>query len=90
MSMTSDTARSSAARTRRHRARRRRGTRCIMVDVNESDLEAFVARNYLSEETSHDPGAIKVAIEGVISDLVFELETERFSRSRPAKRVTAR
>jgi hypothetical protein len=41
--------RSSAARTRRHRERRRRGMRCVKVDVSQGELDALVARDYLSE-----------------------------------------
>jgi hypothetical protein len=72
MSTTPAGPRSSAARTRRHRQRRRQGTRCITVQVNEDELSALVARNYLAEEARGDGLAIKKAIEGVISDLAFE------------------
>ena len=68
---------SSTERSRRHRQRRRRGTRCITVDVNEGEIAALVARGYLPEEARDDPVAIKAAIVVVISDLAFELEQER-------------
>ena len=68
---------SATERSRRHRQRRRRGTRCITVDVNESELSALAARDYLPEEALGDAMAIKAAIECVISDLAFELEQER-------------
>jgi hypothetical protein len=68
---------SSTERSRRHRQRRRRGTRCITVDVNEGEIAALVARGYLPEEARDDPLAIKAAIVVVISDLAFELEQER-------------
>jgi len=77
MSIVSGAFRSSAARTKRYRARRRQGTRCTTVYVNESEVGALVARGYLPEEARGDPVAIKAAIEGVISDLAFELEQER-------------
>jgi len=67
----------STERSRRYRQRRRRRTRCITVDVNESEVGALVARGYLPEEARGDPVAIKAAIEGLISDLAFELEQER-------------
>ena len=89
MSTVNDTARSSVARTQRYRARRRQGTRCILVDVSETDVAALVARSYLPEEASQDPAAIKAAIEGVIADMVFELEAERCARNQLRKRVTA-
>jgi len=90
MSIANGAARSSAARTQRHRARRRQGTRCILVDVSESDVAALVARSYLPEESSRDPAAIKAAIEGVIADVVFDLEAERSARTQLGKRVTTR
>ena len=83
MSTTPADSRSSAARTRRHRERRRQGTRCITVDVNESEVGALVARGYLPEEAHNDPVAIEAAIEGVISDLAFELEQETSTKSGP-------
>ena len=89
MSIASGAAQSSVARTRRHRARRRQGTRCIIVDVNETDVAALVARSYLLEEASRDQAAIKAAVEGLMADLVFDLETERSTPSQLGKRVTA-
>ena len=68
---------SSTERSRRLRQRRRLGTRCITVDVNENEIAALVARGYLPEEARDDPVAIKAAIVVVISDLAFELEQER-------------
>jgi hypothetical protein len=44
------------------------------VDVNESEVAALVARGYL-------PAEIKAAIEGVISDLAFELQQETSTKS---------
>ena len=73
----------STERSRRHRQRRRLGTRCITVEVNESEIAGLVAGGYLPEEARGDPAAIKAAIEVVISDLAFELEQERFKGSGP-------
>jgi hypothetical protein len=53
-------------------------------------VAALVARSYLPEEAAGDPAAIKAAIECLMSDVVFELETERSIRSQRGKRVTAR
>jgi hypothetical protein len=83
MSIVSGAFCSSAARTKRYRARRRQGTRCTTVYVNESEVGALVARGYLAEEARGDPVAIKAAIEGVISDLAFELEQETSTKSGP-------
>jgi hypothetical protein len=45
-----------------------------MVDVSGTEVSALVAKGYLPEEVRSDPKAIKAAIEGVISDMAFELE----------------
>jgi hypothetical protein len=66
----------------RHRARRRQGTRCITIDVSQSERDALVVRGYLSEEDQDNGAAIKKAIEGVLSDLVFELRSETAERTR--------
>jgi hypothetical protein len=58
---------SSTDRSRRHRQRRRRGTRCITVDVSELEVSALVVKGYLSEEARNEVKAIKGAIEGLIS-----------------------
>ena len=55
---------------------------CVTVDVNQSELDALVVRGYLSEEERDNGMAIKKAIEGVISDIVFELQSETAERTR--------
>ena len=90
MSTVNDAARSSVARTRRYRARQRQGARCIRVEVSDGDVAALVDRGYLAEDASRDSAAIKAAIEGLIADVAFELETERSTRNELRKRVTAR
>jgi hypothetical protein len=69
---------SSTERSRPHRQRRRLGTRCITIDVSQSERE----RGYLSEAERDKGAAIKKAIESVLSDLVFELQSEIAERSR--------
>jgi hypothetical protein len=69
--------RSSASRTER----RRQGTHCVMVDVNHHERDALVVRGYLAEEERDDGTAIKRAIEGVISDMAFELQSETAKRT---------
>jgi hypothetical protein len=49
----------------------------VTLEVNESEIVGLVAGGYLPEEDRGDPVAIRAAIEGVISDLTFELEQER-------------
>ena len=74
--------RSSAARMARHRERRRQGTRCVTVDVSQSERDALVVRGYLAEEEPDHGAALKKAIEGVLSDLVFDLQSETAQRVR--------
>ena len=82
MSTTAAASRSSAERTRRHRERRRQGTRCATVDINQGERDALVVRGYLADEERDNGAAIKRAIEGALSDMVFELQSETAERSR--------
>jgi hypothetical protein len=52
-----------------------------MVDVNHHERDALVVRGYLAEEERDDGTAIKRAIEGVISDMAFELQSETAKRT---------
>ena len=56
--------------------------RCVTVEVSQSEVAALEARSYFSEEERDDGAAIKKAIEGVLSDLVFELQSETAERTR--------
>jgi hypothetical protein len=53
------------------------GNALRMVDVNQSERDA-----YLAEEERDNGAAIKKAIEGVISDMAFELQSETAERTR--------
>jgi hypothetical protein len=53
-----------------------------VVDVNQGELAALVVRGYLPEEERDNGAAIKKAIEGVTSDLEFELQSETAERTR--------
>ena len=82
MSTTNAASRSSASRMKHHRERRRQGTCCVTVDVSQSERDALVVRGYVSEEDRDNGAAIKKAIEGVLSDIVFDLQSETAERSR--------
>jgi hypothetical protein len=79
---TTPASRSSAARMTRHRKRRRQGTRCVTVDVSQSELDALVVRGYLSEGERDDGVALKKAIEAVLSDIELDLQSETAERTR--------
>ena len=69
-------------RMTRHRERRRQGTRCITVDVSQSERDALVVRGYLPEEERENGAAIKKGIEAVLSDIELDLQYETAERSR--------
>jgi hypothetical protein len=82
VSTTPAESRSSAERTRRHRKRRRQGTRCVTVDVNQGELGALIVRGYLAEEERGSSAALKEAIEAVLSDIELDLQSETGERTR--------
>ena len=49
---------------------------------NQSERDALLVRGHLSEEDRDNGAAVKKAIEGVFSDLVFELQSEIAERGR--------
>ena len=49
--------------------------------VNELELSALIFKGYLSEEDRNDGEAIKAAVEGVISDIAFDLQQGTSTRS---------
>ena len=53
---------SSAERMRRHRARRRDGMRCLMVELHDTEINALVRAGLLKPETRHDRNAIADAL----------------------------
>jgi hypothetical protein len=79
---TTPASRSSASRMKHHRERRWQGTRCVTVEVSQSERDALIVRGYLSEQDRDNGAAIKKAIEGVISDMAFDLQSETAERSR--------
>ena len=79
---TTPASRSSAARMTRHRERRRRGTRCVTVDVSQGERDALVVRGYLSEGERDNGVALKKAIEAVLSDIELDVQYESAERSR--------
>ena len=58
----------SAKRMREYRRRRRRGMRCVTVQVSEADIEALVAKGYLAPSGRAEANAIQEAADMFISD----------------------
>ena len=73
--------RSLAARMTHHPERRRQGTLCVTVNINQSERYALVVRGYLAEEERDNGAALKEAIEAVLSDIELDLQYETAERS---------
>ena len=67
--------RSSASRMKHHRERRRQGTRCVILELSQSERDALVVRGYLSEGERDSGAALKKGIEAVLSDIELNLES---------------
>jgi hypothetical protein len=52
------------------------------MDLNQSKRDGSVVRGYLAKEEQDNGAAIKKAIEGVISDMAFVLQSEAAERTR--------
>ena len=56
-------ARSDAAqRMRLHRKRRRRGLRCVMIELRETEIDALIRKGLLRAETRNDQSALRKAL----------------------------
>jgi hypothetical protein len=66
---TSQTAkRSSTARTRAFRERRRRGVRMVQVRITVAEIEALERLGYLEPGLREDAASIKKSVETLVSD----------------------
>ena len=79
---TTPASRSSVSRMKHHRERSRQGTRCVTVEVSQSERDALIVRGYLSEEDRDNGAAIKKGIEAVLSDIELDLQCETAERRR--------
>jgi hypothetical protein len=68
--------------TNETRERRRQGTRCITVALNQSERDALVVRGYLAEEERDNGVALKKALEAVLSDIELDVQSETAERTR--------
>jgi hypothetical protein len=68
LSQDTKTSQSAAERMRAYRRRRRRGFRCVEVQVGRAELDGLVATGYLPPDKSQDRHAIKLAV----NDLIFD------------------
>jgi len=60
---TESATRSAAAeRMRLHRERRRKGLRCLTIELRETEIDALIHRGLLKWETRNDPVVVKRAL----------------------------
>ena len=62
-----NSARTPAERMRLHRERRRRGLRCLMIELRETDVDALIRGGLLEHETRNDRNAVLKALYGHFS-----------------------
>ena len=59
---TAPATRSAAAeRMRRHRERRRKGLRCLMIQLRETEIDALIGIGLLKPEMRNNPSAVRKA-----------------------------
>ena len=54
----------AAKRMRLHRDRRRRGLRCLMIELRETDVDALIRGGLLEHKTRNDRNAVLKALYG--------------------------
>jgi hypothetical protein len=57
----------AAERMRLHRERRRRGLRCLMIELRETEVDALIRGGLLEYETRNDRNAVLKALYGHFS-----------------------
>ena len=53
---------SSAERMRRSRERRRKGLRCLTIELREAEIDQFIRRKRLAAEDRDNPNALRRAL----------------------------
>ena len=52
----------AAERMRLHRERRRRGLRCLMIELRETEIDALIRKGFLTAETRNDAKPVRKAL----------------------------
>ena len=52
----------AAERMRLHRERRRKGLRCLTIELRETEIDALARNGFLKIDARNDPYAIEVAL----------------------------
>jgi hypothetical protein len=53
---------------RRYLKRRRRGIRCVRVQIHVTEIDALIRKNYLDQQSLDDLKAVEYAIRTVVLD----------------------
>jgi hypothetical protein len=63
----------AAERMRRYRKRRRRGMRCLRIQIHVSEIDALIRKKYLDQQSRDDLKAVEYAIRtAVLAALAIE------------------
>ena len=62
--MTNSARTPAAERMRLHRERRRRGLRCLTIELHETEVDALIRGGLLEQETRNDRNAVLKALYG--------------------------
>jgi hypothetical protein len=58
----SDVRARAAERMRRHRERRRKGLRCLMIQLHETEVDALIRCGLLKSEMRNNPSVVRKAL----------------------------
>jgi hypothetical protein len=58
----------TAERVRLHRERRRRGLRCLMIEIRDREIDALVRHGLLDSKNRDDTAAIRAAFHRYLDD----------------------
>jgi hypothetical protein len=58
-------------RVRRCLARRRRGLRCLTIEIGERDIDALIRRRLLNPAYRNDLGAVRMVVYKFLSEALF-------------------
>jgi hypothetical protein len=58
----------AAERMRLYRQRRRDGSRCLMLEIREAEVDALIRKGLLTAETRNDPNAVTEAVQPFLDE----------------------
>ncbi len=58
----------TAERMRLHRKRRRRGLRCVRIQLHVTEIDGLIRKRYLEAKNRDDLNEIQMAVDAFISD----------------------